>query len=47
MFAVVAAGLAQPHPAVTLAGATLREDEAGTGDNFRKSINLFFNFTLP
>jgi len=30
MFAVVAAGLTQSRAAVTLAGATLREDEART-----------------
>jgi hypothetical protein len=27
MFAVIAAGLTQPHPAVTLAEGTLRQDE--------------------
>jgi hypothetical protein len=41
MFAAAAAGLTQPHPAVTLADATLREDEVAGRKQFPKQSNLF------
>jgi hypothetical protein len=45
MFAVVAAGLTQPRPRVTLADATLREDEAAAA-KFLVGANLILNFTF-
>jgi len=40
MLTVLAADLTQPHSAVTLAGATLREDEEAK----RKIFQNFFSF---
>jgi hypothetical protein len=41
MLTAAAAGLAQPHPAVTLAGATLREDEVAGLEISLESQNDF------